>query len=94
MNLWLLFVACRCHGFPDVVLWKPKGFKEKTGVSDNGIDWKSKTHFGLDWRGLGGGWEVREGYHMLLLYRTVGCIWLRFHDPPPPEPTVFSMVGF
>ncbi|CAN0219031.1 unnamed protein product [Pylaiella littoralis] len=47
-----------CYGFPDVVLWKPKGFKDAAGVSDNGIDWKVKDRFGLDWRGLGRGWEV------------------------------------
>ncbi|CAM9883284.1 unnamed protein product [Ectocarpus sp. 13 AM-2016] len=55
-------------GFPDVVLWRPKSDKGVTesrsgggsGSGDEkGLDWGSKTHFGLGWEGYGQGWEVQ-----------------------------------
>ncbi|CAM9529270.1 unnamed protein product [Ectocarpus sp. 4 AP-2014] len=55
-------------GFPDVVLWRPKsdmGVAESRSGRDSGsgdekgLDWGSKTHFGLGWEGYGQGWEVQ-----------------------------------
>eukprot|EP00752_Nemacystus_decipiens_P018678 g16744.t2 len=49
----------RC-GFPDVVLWRPRGIEAAAGDENGGdFGWRSKTHFGLDWRGYRDqGWEV------------------------------------
>ncbi|CAM9857544.1 unnamed protein product [Ectocarpus sp. 12 AP-2014] len=50
-------------GFPDVVLWRPKGANRGAGGSSSGggrdgRDWNARTHFGLGWQGHGQGWEV------------------------------------
>ncbi|CAM9136004.1 unnamed protein product [Ectocarpus fasciculatus] len=50
-------------GFPDVVLWRPKGADRGAGGSSSGggrdgRDWNARTHFGLGWQGHGHGWEV------------------------------------
>eukprot|EP00903_Cladosiphon_okamuranus_P011449 g10786.t1 len=49
----------RC-GFPDVVLWRPKGIGATAGEENGlGSGWDTKRYFDYDWRGLGGrGWEV------------------------------------
>lgn len=48
----------RHYGFPDLVLWKPRG---RAGVSrgDRGErNWRT-GEFGLGWQGEGRGWEVQ-----------------------------------
>lgn len=46
-----------------MVLWRPRGPKgvDAAGGDENRNEfgWRFKTHFGLDWRGHGNGWEVR-----------------------------------
>lgn len=65
----------RC-GFPDVVLWRPKGIDAPVG-DENGFGWNANCYFGYDWRGLNGqGWEVREDntqYTLSLLNERAPC---------------------
>lgn len=51
----LLEIQCRSHGFPDLVLWRPKGH---AGGGEPEKGW-SGQEFGLGWDGKGKGWDVQ-----------------------------------